>query len=91
MVPRLIAALILGSMLTACASQPVPYVAIPEQRIQLNELRLVQVDCAHRHHQEAWLEKQIYMPREQPQNVAYEIEWAKRAKELQWQIRTQCY
>ena len=90
MVPRSLTALVLGSMLTACASQPVAHVIVPEQRITLNELRLVQVDCAHRHYQVAWLEQQMALPRTEPQNIPYEQDWANRAKQLMWQIRTVC-
>jgi hypothetical protein len=91
MVPRLIAGLILLTALNGCASHPTHTQPQHEPRIQLNELRLVQVDCGHRDFQIAWLERQMAMPREEPQHIAYEIDWNRKAKELMWQIRTQCY
>lgn len=91
MVSRTLIGLALGLAISGCASQPVTYVQLQEQRIQLNELRLVQVDCGHRDFQMAWLQRQMQMPREEPQHIAYEQDWARQAKQLMWQIRTQCY
>jgi hypothetical protein len=92
MVSRTITGILLVGVLNGCASQPTPkYTHFPEPRIQLNELRLVQVDCGHRDFQIAWLERQMSMPREEPQHIAYEIDWNRKAKELMWQIRTRCY
>ena len=97
MVSRLILAVGLAATMTACASDPpggrgagVRYVRLPEQRVSLNDLRTMGIDCQHRNHQIAWLENQMGLPREEPQNLAYEQDWARKAKQLMWQIRTEC-
>jgi hypothetical protein len=90
MVSRLILAVGLAATLSACASDRVNHIRIPEQRVSLNDLRTMGIDCQHRNHQIAWLEHQMSMPREEPQNLAYEQDWARKAKQLMWQIRTEC-
>jgi hypothetical protein len=90
MVSRLILAAVLTANLTACATDRVTHVRVPEQRVSLNELRVMGIDCQHRNHQIAWLEHQMSLPREEPQHLPYEQDWARKAKQLMWQIRTEC-
>lgn len=90
MVSRLILAASLAATLSACAADRPTLVRIPEQRVSLNELRVMGIDCQHRNHQIAWLENQMSLPREEPQHIPYEQDWNRAAKRLLWQIRTEC-
>ena len=92
MVPRLILAGVVLSM-TACASQPsYKYTKFyepppPEQRVSLDALNRVLLDCPNKDRQVAWFNQQISNPASEP---GTDKEFVRKAKSMIWQLRSTC-